>query len=68
LLVAPGDPVLLAEAMEALVLDEGRRTALGKSAHARCRTDFSIQSVGDRYQELYQSILDQHTHATPAKQ
>ena len=68
LLVAPGDPVLLAEAMEALVLDEGRRTALGRSAHARCRADFSIQSVGDRYQELYQSILDRHTDATPAKQ
>jgi len=68
LLVAPGDPVLLAEAMEALVLDEGRRTALGRNAHARCRADFSIQSVGDRYQALYTSILDQHTDATPAKQ
>lgn len=68
LLVAPGDPVLLAEAMEALVLDEGRRTALGRNAHARCHADFSIQSVGDRYQALYQSILDQHTDATPAKQ
>ncbi|MGQ0591673.1 MAG: glycosyltransferase [Gammaproteobacteria bacterium] len=59
LLVAPGDPVVLAEAMEALILDERRRTALGKSAYARCRADFSIQSVSDRYMELYRSILDQ---------
>ncbi len=68
LLVAPGEPVVLAEAMESLVRDEGRRTTLGKNAHARCRADFSIQSVSDRYLDLYQSILDRHTDATPAKQ
>lgn len=59
LLVEPGDPPGLARAVEALLLDEGRRRELGLNAHKRCARDFSIQAVCDRYLQVYESVWDQ---------
>ncbi len=66
LLVAPGDPVALADAMERLVVDGALRRRLGKNAEARCRSEFSIQSICDRYLQIYQDILDERADAVPA--
>ena len=42
LLVAPGDPPALAEALEALIRDPGRRAAMGAAGEARVRSAFAM--------------------------
>jgi glycosyltransferase involved in cell wall biosynthesis len=67
LLVPPGNPMVLAAAMEALLVDDKTRTALGRRARARCGAYFSIESICDRYLDLYHSILDTRRDAIPEK-
>jgi glycosyltransferase involved in cell wall biosynthesis len=70
LIVEPGDPVRLADAMETLVLDEQRCQQLGESARARCRREFSIQATCDRYLQVYDAVSrgeDQDDHGIHAE-
>jgi glycosyltransferase involved in cell wall biosynthesis len=53
LLVPPGDPVALAQAIDRLLSDPERSGALGTRAAARARRDFSITQMADRYTALY---------------
>jgi glycosyltransferase involved in cell wall biosynthesis len=56
LIVEPGDPAGLAGAMETLVLDEKTCQELGEGARARCRREFSIQAICDRYLQVYDAV------------
>jgi N-acetyl-alpha-D-glucosaminyl L-malate synthase BshA len=56
LLVPPGDAAALAQALEALIHDEPRRRALGRSAQARARACFSAEVIVPRYEALYRRL------------
>ncbi len=56
LLTPPGNPDLLARAVESLVRDATRRTALGRAAQARAQENFSAQVIVPRYEELYRRV------------
>lgn len=66
LLVAPGDPTALANAMEMVVVDEALRRKLGTNALARCEKDFSIHAICERYMDIYHDILGDRTDAVIA--
>ena len=53
LLAPPGNPDSLARAVECLVRDATRRTALGRAAKARAQEIFSAQVIVPRYEALY---------------
>ena len=55
LLVTPGDVGALARALQSLLTDEARRTALGDAAGQRARGEFTVQVMADRYEVLYAS-------------
>lgn len=57
-LVAPGDPVALAQALAALLdAPAAERTALGEAARARLRQEFALEAWRDRLLALYRSLL-----------
>lgn len=56
LLVPPGDPTALAEAVRRVLTDAGLRERLGKAATARSG-DFSIESTGLRYRSLLHDAM-----------
>jgi len=56
LLVPAGDAAALAQALEALIHDEPRRRALGRSAQARARACFSAEVIVPRYEALYRRL------------
>jgi len=58
--VQPADPIGLAQAINRLLDDEHLRNRLGRAALARARTEFSIQRMASRTQELYSAILRAH--------
>jgi N-acetyl-alpha-D-glucosaminyl L-malate synthase BshA len=55
-LVPFGDVAALAAALEALIRDEPRRTALGRAAQARARELFSAEVIVPRYEALYRRL------------
>src|SRR5689334_11799878 len=55
-LVPPGDVGALAKALEALVDDQPRRTALGRAARARARGHFSADVIVPRYEAVYRRL------------
>lgn len=57
LLVPPGDPAALYEAMVRLVRDLGLRTRLGKAARRRYESTYRADVVIDRIEGLYESLL-----------
>ncbi|HUS99878.1 MAG TPA: glycosyltransferase [Candidatus Thermoplasmatota archaeon] len=57
LLVEPGNPNLLAAAMEKLIDDESLKGLLGRKARERVKRDFSIKAICNRYEKIYLSIL-----------
>ena len=56
LLVPFGDVAALAGALEGLIDDEPRRSALGRAAQARARERFSAEVIVPRYQALYRRL------------
>lgn len=57
LLVPPADPAALAEAVESLLENPGRATALGKAAARKIRTEYAIEPMIESYRETYREIL-----------
>jgi len=57
LLVPPGDPYALADALEGLWKDEGRRSSMGKEGRARVEERFSARTMVSETEKLYESIL-----------
>ncbi len=57
LLVAPRDPVALADALLALLEDPTRRASLASAARPRLE-DFTIERISERFAELYERLLD----------
>ncbi|PYM16548.1 MAG: N-acetyl-alpha-D-glucosaminyl L-malate synthase BshA [Candidatus Rokuibacteriota bacterium] len=56
LLVPSGDVAALAEALETLIRDEARRSALGREARQRARDCFSADVIVPRYETLYRRL------------
>ncbi len=63
LLVPSGDADTLARAVESLIKDPTRRTALGRAAQARARELFSAEIIVPRYEALYRRVC---TNGTPS--
>jgi glycosyltransferase involved in cell wall biosynthesis len=57
LLVPPGDPEALAEAMATLADDEVLAPALGRAAAATARRHFSVSACADAHQRLWSTLL-----------
>jgi glycosyltransferase involved in cell wall biosynthesis len=57
LLVAEGDVHGLAAAMQALLADDNRRMSMGRAGRAIAEREYSRQLQGERYLDLYRSIL-----------
>ncbi len=62
LLVAPGNPDLLADRMLSLLRDPQRASACGRAARDWVERHGSVEAMADRYQRLYQDV-EQHACA-----
>ncbi|MES3034540.1 MAG: glycosyltransferase [Gemmatimonadota bacterium] len=57
LLVPPGQPDLLAAALQSLHADASRRERMGAAAAERVRERYSVEATADAYLQLYESLL-----------
>lgn len=57
LLVPPGDPDALADALNRLLGDEALRTALGQAARVRVEREFSLEVMIERTLAIYDEVL-----------
>lgn len=55
--VAPSDPLSLAEAVRTLLKDPARRQAMGQAGHERVTQHFSVRQMIDRIEALYKELL-----------
>jgi glycosyltransferase involved in cell wall biosynthesis len=60
LLVPPGDPVALVEAIKRLARDPELRSRLGARGQERVRRDFTLQAMSENTLDIYQNITEQH--------
>jgi glycosyltransferase involved in cell wall biosynthesis len=59
LLVPPGDPVALAEALAELAHDAGRARQLGEAGRQRLRQRFSIEKMVGDTELLYRELVEE---------
>jgi len=59
LLVRPNDVEAFAEAMGELLNGASQRAELGRNARAFAQTNFNMDKVRGRYEELYRDLLEQ---------
>jgi glycosyltransferase involved in cell wall biosynthesis len=57
LVVRPGDPEALAEALTDLVEDAGRRRAMGAAGRRLAESEFSLETMVDAIEEVYRESL-----------
>lgn len=58
LLVPPGEPRLLAQALDVLLSDAPRRTAYGEAAQKRVTQHFSLTRCAQRHAAVYRAVLE----------
>jgi len=56
-LVPPGDADAVARAIESLLADPARRTAMGAAAQTRARERFSPDAIVPKYEALYRRVI-----------
>lgn len=56
-LITPGDVDTLAQRMTAVVRDAKLRAKLGGAIYEKVRTEFSVEAMGVRQEEIYRSVL-----------
>ncbi len=56
-LVPPGDPVALANGLARLIEDPALRTTQGRAARARVESEFTLDGMLYRYQDVYEEVL-----------
>jgi len=66
-LIAPDDPAALSTALLAYLTDSERRAVVGAQSAASARDRFSMKSMLDRLQSLYDEVIDLHSSARPAR-
>jgi glycosyltransferase involved in cell wall biosynthesis len=57
-LVEPGDPAALSEAVRSMLVDDEKRELLSRNGLSWVRKAFDIERSLDRLQELYRGVLD----------
>jgi starch synthase len=67
LLVPPGDPVRLAEALAALTADPARATAMGQHGRQRAIEEFSWASIAAQTAALYAGLARPRALRTPTR-
>ncbi len=55
--VAPGDPAMLVEAVEALLADEPRRVAMGEAARLLARDRYGWPDIAARLEGIYELVV-----------
>jgi glycosyltransferase involved in cell wall biosynthesis len=60
LLAAVDDPVALAGALVAMMVDAGRGVAMGESARMRVIAEYSIEAMARRHIELFEATIRSH--------
>lgn len=56
LLVAPGDPTALANAVHELLIDPDRAAELGRAGATMARAGFSVEAMSERWRALYDEL------------
>lgn len=59
-LVPPGDPAAMADAMAALLRDRERRAALGAAARERIVREFPLERMVDGYETAFAELIRKH--------
>jgi glycosyltransferase involved in cell wall biosynthesis len=62
-LVKPGDPAELADALGALFDDDARRTAIGAAGRRRIETSFTWRAVAEAMVEVYRDAIEAKSRA-----
>ena len=57
-LITPGDADTLAQRMIAVARDPKLRSELGRSIYEKVKTEFSVEAMGRRQEEIYRSVLN----------
>lgn len=59
LLVPPGDPPALADALRRVLADEASRQAMGRAGRAKVVRRYDWEQVGGRLEAIYRQVLDE---------
>lgn len=65
LIVPPGDPVALAEAIAGLLADADRRTRMGEAGRRRVSELFTEEKMLDQVAEIYAQVVAMRAHRDP---